>query len=278
MRLAPASSFSRASAALAIPPTPMIVTPAGSARRSVATTAVARAFSGAPERPPCSRLAGRCATPSRATVVLVAITASMPRAVTRSAIVSIPASSTSGAIFTAKGTRFPYCFASRSRSEVRATSSASRLSVPCSERRSFVLGEEMFAVTKLACAYTLRRRHHRPDLDEAEAERRKSVDVLAVLVQARGEPHRIREIQPHDPHRHARRGGSDKRRSAEPRQDIEGFETEAVCRFRVECEKERTYGAIKHAAILTRGSAVPGSGADFVRVQPAPGAVDESLD
>src|SRR5439155_26782747 len=62
-------------------------------------------LSGAPERPPGSRLAGRCSTPSRDTVVLVAMTASMPRAATRSAIASIPDSSTSGATFTARGTR-----------------------------------------------------------------------------------------------------------------------------------------------------------------------------
>src|SRR5438309_6010016 len=41
--------FSRASAALVIPPTPMTATLAGSCRRSLPTTAVASALSGAPE-------------------------------------------------------------------------------------------------------------------------------------------------------------------------------------------------------------------------------------
>src|SRR5882672_6754655 len=49
-------------------------------------------------------------------------------------------------------------------------------------------------------------------------------------------------------------------------------------RFRVEREEKRPDGAIEHAVILPRRWRDPGSGTDFVLLQAAPTAVDETFD
>jgi len=90
-------------------------------------------------------------------------------------------------------------------------------------------------------------RGHRSDLEEPESEGAEPVDVFAVLVQPRSKPDGIREIQAHDPHRHARRTSGGERSDAEPREDIEGVQAEAVRSLRVEREEQRPEGAVKHA-------------------------------
>src|SRR6267154_3322740 len=59
---------------------------------------------------------------------------------------------------------------------------------------------------------------------------------------------------------------------------VQGLEAEAMRRFRVERKEKRPDGAIEHAAILQRRWRNPGSGTDFVLLQAAPAAVDETFD
>src|SRR5258708_39700486 len=59
---------------------------------------------------------------------------------------------------------------------------------------------------------------------------------------------------------------------------VQRLEAEAMRRFWVERKEKRPDGAIEHAAILQRRWRNPGSGTDFVLLQAAPAAVDETFD
>ena len=75
--------------------------------RAARITAVDLSRTGAPDRPPVSAPCGRSSTPSRDSVVLVAITPSMRCCISRCAICAICSASRSGAIFSASGTYLP---------------------------------------------------------------------------------------------------------------------------------------------------------------------------
>jgi hypothetical protein len=100
-----------------------------------------------PLRPPASPACGRPFTASRDSVVLVAITPSMPFFCSVAAITCTCASSRSGAIFTNIGTRRPCSAPASARRACSAPSSASSAASLCSARRFLVLGLEMLTVT-----------------------------------------------------------------------------------------------------------------------------------
>jgi len=118
-----------------------------SARASSRATVVERTVSGAPLRPPASPACGSAATPSRDSVVLVAITASTSCRLSASATAPISGTDRSGAILTASGTCRPWLCASARCSRFSAASRRSSASACCSSRRRCVLGDEMFTVT-----------------------------------------------------------------------------------------------------------------------------------
>ncbi|MNT60890.1 hypothetical protein D3C72_1985010 [compost metagenome] len=102
---------------------------------------------GAPDRPPASSACAWPATASRDSVVLVAITPSMPWRGSVSAMASICSCVRSGAIFTAMGTR-RWCWSSKARRlSANCASSADSSSPLCSARRFLVFGDEIFTVT-----------------------------------------------------------------------------------------------------------------------------------
>jgi len=117
------------------------------AAASFFSTSVERRNTGAPERPPVSSALGRPSTPSRESVVLVAMTPSMRWRRSASAMAAIWASSRSGAILRVIGTYLPCCCARRSWRAFSCASRSSRASSFCSSRKFLVLGEEIFTVT-----------------------------------------------------------------------------------------------------------------------------------
>src|SRR5204863_9386331 len=111
------------------------------------------------------------------------------------------------------------------------------------------------------------------DLEEPESQGTEPVDVFAVLVQPRRKPHGIRKIQAHHPHRYARRESGGERGNAEPREDIEGREAQAVRPLRVEHEEQRPEGAVKHAPFYRDATQAPGSGMNLFGRELPPGSV-----
>jgi hypothetical protein len=101
----------------------------------------------------------------------------------------------------------------------------------------------------------LRARRHGADLDEAEAEAGQRIDIIAVLVEAGGEPYRVRKTQSHHVARagggRSRRGG----REAQPGEDGKGLEREMVRLLRVESEQQRAQQRV-HGAILREWKSV----------------------
>src|SRR5882762_3712020 len=108
--------------------------------------------------------------------------------------------------------------------------------------------------------------------------------MLSVLVQARRKSHGDGKIQTHNADCRLRIAPGNQNRAQKLRGDaetvkkVQRLETEAMRRFRVEREEKRPEGAIEHAVILPRRWRETGSGTDFVLLQAAPAAVDETLD
>lgn len=92
----------------------------------------------------------------------------------------------------------------------------------------------------------MRTGRHRADLDEAEAQRGKAVDIIAVLVQPGRETHRIRKIEPH--HRFRTEGDRPAKwiQRSQPAQRLERRQAETMGSFGVEPKQQGTEQIVKH--------------------------------
>ncbi len=147
--MAPARSRSHASSGVSIPPAAISTSRSPARARSRRSTASAEGRSGGPDSPPgpaAAISAGELTSPSRDTVVLVAMIPSSPSPTARSATSSTSASARSGAILTSNGTRCPPAAPSSSAARTAVSTGRSR-SAACRSRSPGVFGELTLTAT-----------------------------------------------------------------------------------------------------------------------------------
>ena len=95
----------------------------------------------------------------------------------------------------------------------------------------------------------LRPRCDRADFDEPKPERGERVDALAVLVEARCEPHGIGKVETHHAARTSRRLNRNWQQAGVP-QSVQRRERDRVRSFGVERKQQRAQKPVRHGAIL----------------------------
>ncbi len=93
--------------------------------------------------------------------------------------------------------------------------------------------------------------------DEAEAERRESVDVRGVLVEAGGESDPVGKVEPHRGDRRGGRARRERLHESEARRGVEARERQVVRRFGIECEEQRAEERVDHGAAAGVDAARP---------------------